>query len=86
MVTIHYSVTISSLDFSSGTGKLCIFGNLGIVFIWSFLFCLLSFISFVLRKLMQSVLRYLKRDPYFVLLSIVTDFFFIVKEHWPHQL
>ena len=38
---------------SAGTGKLCILGNLGIVFIWSL---------FVLLKLTQSVLQYSQKE------------------------
>ena len=38
------------------------FGSLGIS-LYLELFCFLSFISFVLRKLTLSVLRYLQKDP-----------------------
>ena len=50
---LWYRETGPIRDLSSGTGKLCIFGNLGIVFIWiCFVFCLLFLLLYVsLRNL-----------------------------------
>ena len=50
-----YTVT----DTSAGTGKLCILGHLGLVFIWScFVFCLLFLLFYVsLRNLCSGTCR-----------------------------
>ena len=50
---LWYRETGPIRDLSSGTGKLCIFGNLGIVFIWiCFVSCLLFLLLYVsLRNL-----------------------------------
>ena len=48
---VHNSQRVLQDSAASGTGKHCVLGHLGLVFIWScFVSCLL-FISFVLRKL-----------------------------------
>ena len=46
-------------DTSAGTGKLCILGHLGLVFIWScFVFCLLFLLFYVsLRNLCSGTCR-----------------------------
>ena len=42
-------VASTSLGLSAGTGKLCFFGHLGLVFIWScFVFCLLLLLYYVI--------------------------------------
>ena len=52
------------MGLSAGTGKLCIFGHLRIVFIWSCfvscLFLLLFYVSF--RKVTKSVLWYSRHE------------------------
>ena len=48
-----------NLDTSAGTGKLCILGHLGLVFIWScFVSCLLFLLFYVsLRNLCSGTCR-----------------------------
>ena len=43
------TVLLKNLGLSAGTGKLCIFGHLGLVFIWScFVSCLLLLLYYVI--------------------------------------
>ena len=55
-------VKIEKIGYICRYQKALYFGSLGIS-LYLELFCFLSFISFVLRKLTQSVLRYLQKDP-----------------------
>ena len=44
-----YSMICKKVGLSAGTGKLCIFGHLGLVFIWScFVSCLLLLLYYVI--------------------------------------
>ena len=48
-LTLHIHVVVSFLGLSAGTGRLCIFGHLGLVFIWScFVSCLLLLLYYVI--------------------------------------
>ena len=65
-VILDYDLEIS--DTSAGTGKLCILGHLGLVFIWScFVSCLLFLLFYVsLRNLCSGTCRKI-RDFYEVI-------------------
>ena len=51
-----FNLHMKSLGLSVGTGKLCIFGHLGISLYLEF-FCFLSFITFVIRNLCSGTHR-----------------------------
>ena len=49
------ATTFQSRGLSAGTGKLCIFGHLGLVFIWScFVSCLLLLLYYVICAPVQK--------------------------------
>ena len=59
-VPVHKGIT----DTSAGTGKLCILGHLGLVFIWScFVSCLLFLLFYVsLRNLCSGTCRKIRNN------------------------
>ena len=70
-------------DTSAGTGKLCILGHLGLVFIWScFVSCLLFLLFYVsLRNLCSGTCRKI-RSPLFLFTLNTSSMFTSKRQRW----